>query len=126
MSVLFEVSHRESEIDRHRARNLLACVLNESGWGVAMAFVHYVTILPIFLHGLGASPQVIALIPAVAGFSYAVPQLLFAKLTAHVERKRILLVFLHLLGREDGLQGLRQDLVDPGLALRVHHAGDLG
>jgi MFS family permease len=90
------MNERAARIDRYRTRNLTACAMNEAGWGIAMAFVHYVTILPIFLSALGASAQVIAFIPALTAISYAIPQLLFAHRTAHIEHKRKLLILLHL------------------------------
>ena len=89
------ITERERIIDRNRTRNLACSIANESLWGMAMAFVHSATILPIFLEAMGATRLEIALIPAVTGFTYSIPQLLFSRYTAHVDRKRVLLVILH-------------------------------
>jgi len=82
-------------IRRHFRWNYAIIAIVEGVWCVGAAMCSYVTILPVFMERLGASPLLIGLLPATFHLFFAVPQLLAARLTGHLPLKKYVFTLVH-------------------------------
>jgi len=90
MSVPFE-----TQVAEHYRWNYGIIAAVEGVWGLGSALVSHVVILPVFLDRLGASPVLVGLLPATFALFLTGPQLLAARLTGHLPRKKIFFTFVH-------------------------------
>ena len=64
-------------------------------WGFGMAFVSHVALLPVFLRELGASYFVVGALPALMTICMFGPQILAARMTGHLQRKKNIFAAIH-------------------------------
>jgi MFS family permease len=83
-------------LDTHFTRNVIGVSLVEFLWGFGMPPVFESTFLQLFLHTLGATSFLIGLIPTIASAGMAVASLFSYTLTSHLERKRAVVIIVHL------------------------------
>ncbi|MBM3498736.1 MAG: MFS transporter [Armatimonadetes bacterium] len=80
----------------HFAWNLRVNVAVELWWGLGLALVSSSTIVPVFLSRMGASPQVIALVPGIGLVGLALLQLPSAYFTTRLRHKTLPTIYVHL------------------------------
>src|SRR5690554_2567440 len=86
-----------TEIRNAVRHNFIVNVLDGSFFGLALGFVSFVTILPLFVSTMTDSAILIGLIPAIRTMGWQLPQLLTASRVARLRRYKpmVLLMTIH-------------------------------
>jgi MFS family permease len=111
-------------LNRHW-RNVVWILSVETFWGVSLALISVVAIIPVFLSHLGASNTVIGALPLVWTLTSSLPQAFAAHFTSHLAHRKRIVVLLHvvagipwvLLAAWFGLGGLHSPAVDIAVLL---------
>ena len=82
--------------DQYLAVNIFGISAVEVLWGIGLPVLVESTFLQLFLKSLGASNQIIGLIPGIMGAGIAVFALMSAYLTAHLVHKRRAVIWSHI------------------------------
>jgi MFS family permease len=82
--------------EHYYAVNIFGISAVEFLWGIGLPVLVESTFLQLFLKSLGASHQIIGLIPSIMGAGIAVFALMSAYLTAHLAHKRRAVVWSHI------------------------------
>jgi hypothetical protein len=83
--------------DKYFAINTFAISAVEVLWGIGLPLIVESTFLQLFLKSLGASNQVIGLVPAVMGSGIALFSIMSAYYTTHLAHKRRVVILFHIL-----------------------------
>lgn len=87
----------EQFIRRHLRHNVTVNLMDGGFFGLAIGFVSFSTILPLFVASMTDSATLIGLVPAIHGTGWLLPQLFTANYTSQLRRykRNVLLMTIH-------------------------------
>src|SRR5215216_72437 len=94
---MLPLTNVEQFVHRHLRHNVIVNLLDAGFFGLAIGFVSFSTILPLFVASMTDSATLIGLVPAIHGAGWLLPQLFTANHTARLRRykRTVLMTTIH-------------------------------